>query len=301
MGVKAQPTVLHEPLPGGSEGASVSVEPLLAGEMGAPPAWMEQVDGRLATLKALGIGVPKSEWWWVPIPFFLIRHPSAGPVLVDTGFHPSVATDPSQNLGRLAKMAGVRTGPEQTAAAQLRARGIEPKDIGLIVLTHLHWDHTSAVSEFPQATFVVGDVEWQAAAADKRPWLHGYRPSQFDFAFDYRSVDYDRAHISSYASFGRSFDLLGDGSIRLCFTPGHSAGHQSLVLRLKERRFVIAGDAIYLERQLEGPSEPARPVDRHNWRRSVKELRLFREQNPDAVIVPGHDKDFWPTLEPRYD
>ena len=51
----------------------------------------------------------------------------------------------------------------------------------------------------------------------------------FDYAFDYRTVDFDRGGIDSYASFGRTFDLFGDGSIRLAFTPGHSAGHMSVI------------------------------------------------------------------------
>lgn len=302
MAVRAHPIVLHDPLPGGGQDATVTVEPLLAGEMQSPPAWLAREEGRLAGLRALGIGVPKSAYIWLPIPYFLVRHPTVGLMLIDTGFHPAVASAPAQNLGRIVRFVGVRTSSDRTTPARLRALGLEPKDIKVVVMTHLHWDHASAVSEFPRATFVVSDIEWQAAATDKRPALRGYRPAQFDFAFDYRSVDYDRApNIASYSTFGRSFDLFGDGSIRLCFTPGHSAGHQSVVLRLRERDFVVAGDAIYLENQLDGGPEPSRPVDRHEWRRSLRELQRFREQHPDAVIVPGHDKDFWPRLEPRYE
>lgn len=301
MAVRAQPTVLHAPLPGGAEGATVTVEPFSAGEMLMPPGMAERPGGRLWRLRSLGIGVPKSEWWPVPIPFFLVHHPSAGPILIDTGFHPSVATDPPQNLGRIVRFTSVRTTPEETAAARLRERGLEPKDVRYVILTHLHTDHASAVSEFPGATFVVGDLEWRTAAADKRPWLHGYRPAQFDFAFDYRSIDYDRGNISSHATFGRSFDLLGDGSIQLCFTPGHTHGHQSVVLRLGQRPFAIAGDAIYLTRHLDGAPEPTTAADLHNWRRSMNELRLFREQHPDAIVVPGHDRDFWPGLAAKYE
>ena len=55
----------------------------------------------------LGIGTPRSQWWTVPCPAFLIRHPDAGPVLVDTGLHPSVAAEPRENMGRLwARYAG---------------------------------------------------------------------------------------------------------------------------------------------------------------------------------------------------
>jgi glyoxylase-like metal-dependent hydrolase (beta-lactamase superfamily II) len=132
-------------------------------------------------------------------------------------------------------------------------------------MTHLHLDHSSAISEFPTSTFVVSEAEWQAASHGPNPLLNGYRRAHFDFAFDYRTVDFDRANIDSYATFG----LFGDGSIRLAFTPGHSAGHMSLICRLQERDFVISGDAIYVETQLDGSDPPApRPQDAHNARRS---------------------------------
>ena len=92
---------------------------------------------------------------------------------------------------------------------------------------------------------MVSDTEWEAATVGARPTLNGYRRAHFDYAFDYRTVDFDRGGIDSYATFGRNFDLFGDGSIRLAYTPGHSAGHMSVIARLKERDFVIGGDATY--------------------------------------------------------
>ena len=131
--------------------------------------------------------------------------------------------------------------------------------------------------------------------------MHGYRQSHYDYAFDYRTLSYDSERISSYASFGRTFDLFGDASVRLAATPGHSAGHQSVICRLADRDLVIAGDAIYTVGQLDDAPEPPRPLDRHNWRRSRQELRLFRDRYPQALIVPGHDPEFWPTLAERYE
>lgn len=301
MSVSGQPSVLHQPLPGGSEGATVRVEPLLAGEMALPPGYLEATPGRLGALKALGFRVPKDQWVWLPVPAFLVRHPSAGLVLIDTGFHPSVATDPKQNLGRFAsRFFPVRVTPEQAIGAQLRERSVNPRDVSVVVLTHLHFDHASGISEFAGSTFVVGDLEWRSAAADRRPWLHGYRHAQFDFAFDYRAIDYDRADISSFASFGRSFDLFGDGSVRLVLTPGHTMGHQSVILRLTDRLMLLTGDAVYLERHLDGAPAPYSQTDPHHWRRSLSELQLFRKQYPDAVIAPGHDPDFWQEIEKSY-
>ena len=99
-------------------------------------------------------------------------------------------------------------------------------------MTHLHVDHASGMSEFPGATFVITEAEWNAATTDSRPLLRGYRPAHYDYAFDYRTLSYDSEPVSSYATFGRTFDLFGDGSVRLASTPGHSAGHQSVICRL---------------------------------------------------------------------
>jgi N-acyl homoserine lactone hydrolase len=89
--------------------------------------------------------------------------------------------------------------------------------------------------------------------------------------------------------------------VRLVSTPGHSAGHQSVICRLRDRDLVIAGDAIYTIGQLNDAPEPPRPLDRHTWRRSAQELRLFARQYPQAVIIPGHDPDHWELLEQRYE
>ena len=302
MRIHAESKPLDRPLRGGTKGATVTVEPLASGDMQAPPAFFERAGGRTERMRMLGFGLPRSSWWTVPCPSFLIRHPSAGNVLVDTGLHPSVTAKPRENLGRLvSSFARPRLAGGGDVAARLRARGLDPKSIPVVVMTHMHFDHTSAVSEFPAATFILSNEEWVAATEDRRPFLRGYRPAHFNFTFDYRTVDYGGELISSYSSFGRTFDLFGDGSVRLAFTPGHSAGHQCVIARLRERDFVIAGDAVYTLRQLDGAPEPPRPVDRHNWRRSMRELRLYRDQFPQAVIVPSHDPELWPKLDERYE
>jgi glyoxylase-like metal-dependent hydrolase (beta-lactamase superfamily II) len=303
MKVQVEAKPLHEPLAGGTPGATVAVEPIVAGHCDFAVPMMESPGGRFVTLKlarALLSGKPART---IPIPAFLIRHPSAGAILVDTGLHPSIATDGKENFGSL----GNRIGKPQLQAgedlpAQLRKRGLDPNEIPVVVMTHLHSDHTSAISEFPQSTFVVSETEWDAAATGPRPTLNGYRRTHFDYAFDYRTIDFDRAGNDSYASFGRTFDLLGDGSIHLAFTPGHSAGHVSVVCRLKQNDFVIGGDAVYVLAQLSGDAPPPpRPFDAHNLRRSIQELRLFQRQFPGAVITPGHDPEFYSRIDSRYE
>lgn len=303
MKVRVEAKPLHEPLAGGTPGATVSVEPMVAGHVEWSRHMMESPGGRLVKAKlvrALLTGEPAMK---VPCPSFLIRHPSAGAVLVDTGLHPSIATDGEENLGRL----GARFGkpslePGTDVPAQLRERGLDPSQIPVVVMTHLHLDHTSAISEFPNSTFVVSEVEWSFATAGPNPLLNGYRRAHFDYAFDYRTVDFDRGGIDSYATFGRNFDLFGDGSIRLAYTPGHSAGHMSVVARLKEHDFVIGGDLVYTEAQLDGTAPlPPRPFDAHNYRRSLQELRLFKREFPGAIVTPGHDPSFYGKRGDRYE
>jgi glyoxylase-like metal-dependent hydrolase (beta-lactamase superfamily II) len=145
---------------------------------------------------------------------------------------------------------------------------------------------------------VVSAIEWRAASSGGT--LQGYRPRQFDHAFDWRTVDYEQPGVDSFASFGRSVDLLGDGSIRLVFTPGHTHGHQSVVLRLHGRELLLTGDAAYRRQAVDDDELPIFLADEHRYRRSLAEIRRYVEQTPDAVVICGHDPDGWPELAEVY-
>jgi glyoxylase-like metal-dependent hydrolase (beta-lactamase superfamily II) len=279
----------------------VRLRPLLCGRLSSPPASVHRERGRLGALRAAGIGVPRERWPDLPVVAFLAEHPGAGPLLVDTGFHPSVAVAPHEAFGRLAGMVikDVRMEPDQAVAAQLRALDMEPAQVRTVVMTHLHSDHASGVAEFPDATFVVTRAEWEAAGAGGR--TQGYWRRWFDHAFDWRTIDFDSPDAGSYAGFGRSLDLFGDGSVRLVSTPGHTAGHLSVVLRLRGREALIAGDAAYTMRTISESALPYRMQDEHRFRRSLRELQLYLRQRPDALVVPGHDMERWRELRPLYE
>jgi N-acyl homoserine lactone hydrolase len=301
MGTAAEPRPAELPLPGGRAGASVRLHPLLTGRMIGPEAWFLRQDGRLAWRWALGLGVPSRDWLEVPVPAFLLEHPGAGAVLIDTGFHPSVAVDPRKNLGRIQTrlFKDVEMDPEQAATAQLRRKGIEPARVKVVVMTHLHPDHASAISEFPGATFVVSKAEW--AAATTQGALHGYLKRQFDHAFDYRLLDFEGADVESFATFGRSLDLFGDGSVRCVYTPGHTPGHLSVVLRLRRREALVAADAVYLRRNLDEMRLSHRTADDHLSERSLREIGRYVRDTPGALIIPGHDWNAWEELDAVYD
>ncbi len=301
MAVKATAAPLQEPFAGGVEGATLVIEPLNAGEALWPASLFDaRSRGPIAKLRAIGFRSDPESWEMRPVPAFLAHHPGVGPILVDTGLHPSVARNPRDNLGRLASR-HYRVEEGHDVVSQLRVRGVPPADVAVVILTHLHQDHASAIEAFPEALFVLSVTEWEAATMQRFPGLHNYHPAHYDFAFEYSTVDFDADFIESYGPFGRTFDLFGDGSVRLAYTPGHSAGHTSVILRLPRRDFVVIGDAASDWRQFQGEAEPMMIADEHNWRRSLRELQAFRRTFPYALMVPGHDPEFWKKLKRRYE
>src|SRR3954452_23935875 len=291
MATAAEPQPAVLPLPGGVKDATVKLHPLLSGSSMGPVAWIHREEGRLAGVHALGFGVSKDDMLEIPIVSFLVEHPRAGPVLIDTGLHPSIGIDVKQNFCRVSALAfrGLKIDAKGTVRSQLLERDIDARDVKLVVMTHLHVDHASAISEFPNATFVFSKREWEAAT-EPRNWQHGYYTRQFDHGFDYRTLHFEEADTASYATFGRSFDLLGDGSIRAVYTPGHTHGHISVVVRLTDGREALgAGDALYTPDQVGPEHLPYRIEDEHFYKRSLKEIQLYTQTKPDALVIPGHD------------
>jgi glyoxylase-like metal-dependent hydrolase (beta-lactamase superfamily II) len=301
MATAAEPRPAQLPLPGGREGAAVRLHPLLCARMIAPPGLIHRTDGRLAPLRAIGVGVSQDDWHEIPVQAFLLEHPGAGLVLVDTGFHAAVAVDPRQGIGRLGGLIfkDLRMDSADAVPAQLRERGFDPGDVATVVLTHLHSDHASGISQFPDATFLVSAAEWQAAAG--RRVTDGYVKRQFDHAFDYRLLDFESDAADSFASFGRSLDLFGDGSVRIVFTPGHTHGHCSVVLRLGDRDALLTIDAAYTRQTVADTALPYPMADEHRFRRSLREIQLYIDQHPDALVVPGHDMAAFRRLENLYE
>jgi glyoxylase-like metal-dependent hydrolase (beta-lactamase superfamily II) len=266
------------PLPGGREGAGVRVHPLRTANMLAPPDFLQRPGGPLWQLRGLGMHVPRSKWLTLPIPCFLVEHPQAGPFLVDTGLHASVADDPAQSLGRAAKLIyKIDMASEDAAPAQLRARSVDPDAIGLVLMTHLHYDHASGATQFPGATFLVERREWEAAR--RGGFLQGYHGPHLDPALDWHAIDVEP-----------EADLFGDGSVRLLHTPGHTPGHLSLLLRLAGgASLLLAADAAYAKTTLEHSLLPLFVDDDSAYRASLDRLIALRA-GADHVVC-GHDPD----------
>ena len=266
------------PLPGARDGAGVRVHPLRTANMLSPPALLQRPSGPAWLLRGLGLHVPRSRWLTLPIPCFLVEHPEAGPFLVDTGLHASVAADPAPNLGKAAKVLySIDMQPDDAAPARVRARGVDPDAIGLVVMTHLHYDHASGATQVAGATFLVERREWDAASSGG--FRQGYHRPHLDPSLRWRAIDVEP-----------EADLFGDGSVRLLHTPGHTPGHLSLLLRLAGgERLLLTADAAYAQRTLDERLLSLFLDDDDAYLASLD--RLIALSGDVDHVVCGHDPD----------
>jgi glyoxylase-like metal-dependent hydrolase (beta-lactamase superfamily II) len=253
------------------------------------PAFYERPPGPMPLPLLRALAARRRRWFSLPIPCFLVEHPTEGPILVDAGMHADVATDVAGHLGRAAAtMFDIEMRPEWAAPAQLRERGIDPAGVRTIVMTHLHYDHSSGLSQFPGATVVVDERELEVARRGRL--LEGYRRELLPDTVSWRVVAHEEDAV----------DVLGDGSIVLLSTPGHTAGHRSVVLRVGDGELLLTGDAAYATRTLDERLTPVLTWRDEPSRRSLDRLIAWRDAHPGAPVVCGHDPEGWARLPSVY-
>jgi glyoxylase-like metal-dependent hydrolase (beta-lactamase superfamily II) len=213
------------------------------------------------------------------VPFFLIRH-ADGDVIVDGGNPLIMARDPRAFLGEYADVFDVHMTEDQHCAAQLERLGVPPADVRYVVQTHLHFDHIGALGHFPEAEFVVHERELDAARANDGSGYVG---------------DFDDPGVR-WGPVAGDHDLFGDGSVQLLETPGHAAGHMSLLLTLAETGPVLlTADASDNRRQWDGRDSPRGFHSPEHAAQSLERLRSVAAQH-DPLIVFGHDPRNWAGL-----
>ena len=107
--------------------------------------------------------------------------------------------------------------------------------------------------------------------------------------------------MSAYGAFSRTVDLYGDGSVRLLSTPGHTFGHQSLLLRLGGGELLLTADAAYSRRTIDETLVPVFCEDVRGHLASLAEIQRFVADSPDAPVITGHDPQTWPEVAGLYE
>jgi len=202
-----------------------------------------------------------------PIPAYLIETAEER-ILVDTGLHPAAAEDPARHYGTPDALAMFQLELEASIAEQT-----DLTTITKVVMTHLHFDHAGALALLPPSVPIfVQRREWDAGHDDAAITRNFYLPSDYGAIGDQITlVDGDH-------------DLLGDGSVELLLTPGHTPGHQSV--RVGER-LVIGGDVAHYASVLDDHRFPLFADDHAAQAESAERLRALRDVGAD--VRPGHD------------
>ena len=278
---------------------TVRLHPLRTGEMLVPPQLLERVPGPFGTPRALGVGVPKTQRVWIPVPAFLIEHPAEGPLLVDSGLPALAATDfRGATNATMDRLYEIRMDPADGLAAQVSARGVDPASIELVVMTHLHADHAAGLPELPRATVAATATEF--AAGDASPlqrMLGGYHLPHYEGRAR-RVLEVERA--PAWGAFEHALDLFGDGSVRVLFTPGHTAGHCSVAAATDSGEVIIAGDVAYTRAAVYGAAEPGLRAKPKLLKASLAQLRRHVKAHSETVVIPGHDPEAWAALDAVY-
>ena len=220
---------------------------------------------------------------------YVLRHPREGTLLVDTGLHADAATDLRRDFGLAMSLLFRDMRPSaEPYDAQLRSLGVDPDDPLRVLMTHLHVDHTSGMRLLPNARFVCTREEWAAAQAP-RASAKGFIPHHLPGATRVDLVDFARDG-ERFGPFERTIDLLGDGSVRLVSTPGHTPGHMSVLLGdANGREVLLVGDAAYTTESIQRQVLPLLAADDSRYRASLAELKAYADGHPDALLVPSHD------------
>jgi glyoxylase-like metal-dependent hydrolase (beta-lactamase superfamily II) len=204
-----------------------------------------------------------------PIPVYLIE---AGEerILVDTGLHPAAAADAAAHYEGAENMRNFRLEQEVGLAEQV--------DLGTltrVVMTHLHFDHAGGLELLPDSVPVyMQRLEWEATADPEAS------AKNFFLARDYASVADQVVLVDG------DHDLLGDGSVELLATPGHTPGHQSVRVG---GHLVIGGDVSHFAAGLDDHRFPLFGDDLDAQKASAERLHALREAG--ATIRPGHDPE----------
>ena len=203
---------------------------------------------------------------------YLIKH-AQGWLLWDTGVADAIAAMP--NGLAPSDPAATHWYRPKTLAAELTALKVNPADIKYVAVSHTHPDHIGNVELLAQSMLLVQKAEYE--------WPGPKGPR---FVPEHPVTRLDGDH-----------DVFGDGSVTVIATPGHTPGHQSLLVKLpKSGAFLLSGDAVHFRSNWENRGVPAGNFDKEKTLASMQRIADVLAQNKAQLWI-NHDKAQRDTLK----
>jgi glyoxylase-like metal-dependent hydrolase (beta-lactamase superfamily II) len=249
--------------------------------------WAADLSGllNLKDPKAVQAGLKDRE---EPIQIYthLLRHPTQGFFMVDTGVSKRLVEDPKgQGVGwvirTFAKIDKMQV--RQDTLSAIKSEGVPLKGI---FLTHLHLDHISGMPDVPKDVPVYTGPGEAEESKFENFFVQGMEDSFFDGRLALQELQFTK---DADEKFDGVIDVFGDGSLFAIATPGHTAGHVSYLARTPTGPVLLTGDACHTRWGWEHDVEPGSyTFDRESERKSLLALKALNERHPKMIVKLGH-------------
>lgn len=168
--------------------------------------------------------------------------------------------------------------PKVSIVDQLAQINLKPEQIKYVGISHYHGDHTGQLPSFIGATVLIGKGDWDAVTAPK--------PGPGVNAAPFAHWISGGGKIEPVAG---DKDVFGDGTVVIINTPGHTPGHHSLLVRLKEKgNVLLTGDLAHFHENYEGNGVPVFNTHRGDTLASLDRFKKAAA-NLKATVIIQHD------------
>ena len=226
----------------------------------------------------------------------LLRHPTRGYLLWDTGYAPRMLAATERWPWSLYRRATpLRIRPEGAVVAQLARRGLPADAIQHVIVSHFHADHLAGLLDFPDAHLVASAAGYADVAERRglRALARAFIPALLPADFARRATLLDGFRGAALPGLGATHDLFGDGSLRLVALPGHARGQVGLLAATTDGPILFAADGCWLTASIRDGRPPAAITglfadDRRAVRQTIAGLHDFAAAGPAVRIIPTH-------------